>query len=160
MLGEILNPAAPAICPATVERTLPKRLLFSIFARIGGSGLDTDAFESLRASYRGGVLGRAIAYDNRQNEIPASLIHSLRWHPGRLIASSGNRTLRPVSQLVWGLFALASDSETVPYPVNCRDSNLASRWRESETRPAGDSRIDKQCPWGSKVEGRMVARRE
>jgi glycosyltransferase involved in cell wall biosynthesis len=61
-------------------------LLYSIFARIGGSGLDTDAFETLRASYRGGFLGRAIAYDNRQNEIPASLIHSLRWHPVRLIS--------------------------------------------------------------------------
>jgi len=61
-------------------------LLYSIFARIGGSGLDTDAFETLRASYRGGFLGKAVAYDNRQNEIPASLIHSLRWHPVRLIS--------------------------------------------------------------------------
>jgi glycosyltransferase involved in cell wall biosynthesis len=61
-------------------------LLYSIFARIGGSGLDTDAFETLRASYRGGFLGKAIAYDNRQKEIPAPLIHSLRWHPVRLIS--------------------------------------------------------------------------
>jgi glycosyltransferase involved in cell wall biosynthesis len=61
-------------------------LLYSIFARIGGSGLDTDAFETLRASYRGGFLGRAVAYDNRQSEIPARYIHSLRWHPVRLIS--------------------------------------------------------------------------
>ncbi|HEV3098528.1 MAG TPA: glycosyltransferase family 4 protein [Candidatus Udaeobacter sp.] len=61
-------------------------MLYSIFARIGGSGLDTDAFETLRASYRGGFLGKAIAYDNRQKEIPAPLIHSLRWHPVRLIS--------------------------------------------------------------------------
>ncbi len=67
-------------------RVLPRHLLYSIFARIGGSGLDTDAFETLRASYRGGFLGKAIAYDNRQQEIPASLIHSLRWHPVRLIS--------------------------------------------------------------------------
>ena len=40
----------------------------------------------MRASYRGGFLGKAIAYDNRQQEIPASLIHSLRWHPVRLIS--------------------------------------------------------------------------
>jgi glycosyltransferase involved in cell wall biosynthesis len=60
--------------------------LYSIFARIGGSGLDTDAFETLRASYRGRFLGKAVAYDNRQKEIPASLIHSLRWHPVRLIS--------------------------------------------------------------------------
>jgi glycosyltransferase involved in cell wall biosynthesis len=61
-------------------------LLYSIFARVGGSGLDTDAFETLRASYRGGFLGKAVAYDNQQREIPASLIHSLRWHPVRLIS--------------------------------------------------------------------------
>src|SRR2546423_5605526 len=84
--GEILN--APASLPpaSSPARTLPRHLLYSIFARIGGSGLDTDAFESLRASYRGGFLGKAIAYDNRQKEIPASLIHSLRWHPVRLIS--------------------------------------------------------------------------
>jgi len=60
--------------------------LYSIFARIGGSGLDTDAFETLRAAYRGRFLGKAVAYDNRQKEIPASFIHSLRWHPVRLIS--------------------------------------------------------------------------
>jgi glycosyltransferase involved in cell wall biosynthesis len=86
MLGETLNPPAPVIHPQSVARPLPKRLLYSIFARIGGSGLDTDAFETLRASYRGGFLGKAVAYDNRQKEIPASFIHSLRWHPVRLIS--------------------------------------------------------------------------
>jgi len=86
MLGETLNPPAPAISPPQVARTLPRRLLYSIFARIGGSGLDTDAFETLRASYRGGFLAKAVAYDNRQKEIPASFIHSLRWHPVRLIS--------------------------------------------------------------------------
>src|SRR5436190_4318570 len=86
MVGETLN--APAPSPPAVQRAgvLPKQLLYSIFARIGGSGLDTDAFETLRASYRGGFLGRAIAYDNRQKEIPAHLIQSLRWHPVRLIS--------------------------------------------------------------------------
>ena len=86
MLGETLNPPAPAISPPQVARTLPRRLLYSIFARIGGSGLDTDAFETLRASYRGGFLGKALAYDNRQTEIPSSFIYSLRWHPVRLIS--------------------------------------------------------------------------
>src|ERR1043166_9566292 len=86
MLGETLNPPAPAIRREPVARIFPKRLLYSIFARIGGSGLDTDAFETLRASYRGRFLGRAVAYDNRQKEIPSSFIHSLRWHPVRLIS--------------------------------------------------------------------------
>lgn len=86
MVGETLNAPAPVASAAPATRNLPRHLLYSIFARIGGSGLDTDAFETLRASYRRGFLGKAIAYDNRQNEIPASLIHSLRWHPVRLIS--------------------------------------------------------------------------
>ncbi len=65
---------------------LPRSLLFSIFARIGGHGLDSDAFEALRASYRGGFLGKAVAYDNRQHEIPRKQIRSLRLHPVRLIS--------------------------------------------------------------------------
>jgi len=85
MLGKTLSaPSQHAMSEST--RLLPKHLLYSIFARIGGSGLDTDAFETLRASYRAGFLGKAIAYDNRQKEIPASLIRSLRWHPVRLIS--------------------------------------------------------------------------
>src|SRR5436190_6439267 len=86
MVGETLNAPPREIPMRSAVRTLPKRLLYSIFARIGGSGLDTDAFETLRASYRGGFLGKAVAYGNRQNEIPGSLIHSLRWHPIRLIS--------------------------------------------------------------------------
>src|SRR5438477_3216244 len=86
MSGETLNPTAPPRIAPRASR-LPKSLLYSIFARIGGWGLYTDAFETLRASYRGGFLGKAIAYDNRQNEIPASKIRSLRWHPVRLLSS-------------------------------------------------------------------------
>src|SRR6202165_5906334 len=80
----MLTAATPAQSLAT--RALPKSLLYSIFARIGGPGLDTDSFEALRGSYRGGFLGKAVAYDNRQKEIPARYIHSLRWHPVRLIS--------------------------------------------------------------------------
>src|SRR2546429_3664583 len=86
MSGETLNPSAPPRIAPLAPR-LPKSLLYSISARIGGWGLDTDAFETLRSSYRGGFLGKAIAYDNRQNEIPASKIQSLRWHPVRLLSS-------------------------------------------------------------------------
>ena len=86
MVGETLNAPSPSRPATSSAGVLPKHLLYSIFARIGGSGLDTDAFETLRASHRGGFLGRAIAYDNRQKEIPAHLIQSLRWHPVRLIS--------------------------------------------------------------------------
>ena len=79
MRGETLN-----VPPPSTGR-LPHHLLFSISARIGGAGLDTDAFEALRASHRGGFLEKAIAYDNRQSEVPN--IRSLRWHPIRLLSS-------------------------------------------------------------------------
>ncbi len=84
MLGETLNAQPPQTSASTY--VLPKQLLYSIFARIGGPGLDTDSFEALRASYRGGFLGKAIAYDNRQREIPSRFIQSLRWHPVRLLS--------------------------------------------------------------------------
>src|SRR6266700_6985329 len=87
MPGEILNAPAPPRSAVHAARNLPRSLLYSIFARIGGWGLDTDAFETLRSSYHGGFLGKAIAYGNRQNEIPASKIQSLRWHPVRLLSS-------------------------------------------------------------------------
>jgi glycosyltransferase involved in cell wall biosynthesis len=86
MVGDTLHAPPRGFATATASRTLPKSLLYSIFARIGGSGLDTDAFETLRASYRGGFLGKAVAYDNRQSEIPAPKIDSLRWHPVRLLS--------------------------------------------------------------------------
>jgi glycosyltransferase involved in cell wall biosynthesis len=92
MPGETLNAAPPRELPVERRpRQLPRHLLYSIFARIGGSGLDTDSFEALRASYRGGFLGRAVAYDNRQTEIPGKFIYSLRWHPIRLISSFTDR---------------------------------------------------------------------
>jgi len=87
MLGETLN--AEPESSVGQPRVLPKSLLYSIFARIGGHGLDTDSFEALRASYRGKFLGKAVAYDNRQTEIPAQFIQSLRWHPVRLISFVG-----------------------------------------------------------------------
>jgi glycosyltransferase involved in cell wall biosynthesis len=86
MVGDTLNAPPRRASSATLPHQLPKNLLYSIFARIGGSGLDTDAFETLRASSRGGFLGKAVAYDNRQREIPAAQIESLRWHPVRLLS--------------------------------------------------------------------------
>jgi len=87
MLGETLN--AETESSVGTPRVLPRSLLYSIFARIGGHGLDTDSFEALRAAYRGKFLGKAIAYDNRQTEIPAKFIQSLRWHGVRLISFIG-----------------------------------------------------------------------
>src|SRR5438270_13373436 len=85
MLGETLN-ANVSENSVGAPRTLPKSLLYSIFARIGGHGLDTDSFVALRASYRVKFLGKAIAYDNRQREIPPHFVQSLRWQPVRLLS--------------------------------------------------------------------------
>lgn len=72
--------------PVPEAQQLPTSVLYSISARIGGSGLDTDSFETIRGLYRAGILGRAVAYDNRQTEVPGALIESLRWHPVRLLS--------------------------------------------------------------------------
>ena len=81
-----LDPTTTGARSGPSAGVLPRSLLFSISARIGGSGLDSDSFEALRASYRSGFLGKAVAYDNRQGEIPARFIYSLRWHPVRLLS--------------------------------------------------------------------------
>ena len=64
----------------------PKSLLYSINARIGGYGLDLNAHESLILADDRGFLGRAIGYDNRQQDISSRIIMSLRWHPVRLLS--------------------------------------------------------------------------
>ncbi len=69
---------------------LPRRLLYATSSRIGGSGLDEVARQSLLAA-GGQLLGRAIAYENRQREIPVQRIRSLRWHPVRLLSGLGSR---------------------------------------------------------------------
>ncbi|MHA3771900.1 glycosyltransferase family 4 protein [Verrucomicrobiota bacterium sgz303538] len=69
---------------------LPHHLLYATSARIGGSGLDAVALESLRVAHRAGCLKRALAFDNRQEDVPAEQIHTLRWHPVRLLSGLGS----------------------------------------------------------------------
>lgn len=66
--------------------SLPKSLLYSTSARLGGSGLDVSSLEGARAAYRGGFLGRVIAFANQQREIPSGLVRSLAWHPVRALS--------------------------------------------------------------------------
>ena len=65
---------------------LPKHLLYATSARIGGSGLDAVALESLRAAHKGGCLEKALAFDSRQQVVPGRYIRTLRWHPVRLLS--------------------------------------------------------------------------
>ena len=80
----------PHLTPKTeipnLKSTLPRRLLYATSARLGGAGLDAVALESLRAGADAGILGDALAFDNRQTEIPAARIRSLKWHPVRCLS--------------------------------------------------------------------------
>lgn len=65
---------------------LPRHLLYATSARLGGSGLDAVALESVRAAEEGGFLGRAIAFDTRRSGLSEASVKSLRWHPVRLLS--------------------------------------------------------------------------
>ncbi|HEX8313198.1 MAG TPA: glycosyltransferase family 4 protein [Chthoniobacteraceae bacterium] len=68
---------------------LPKNILYATSARLGGSGLDAVAAESIRIAHAAGILGRALAFENRQSLVPAERIRSLRWNPVRLLSGVG-----------------------------------------------------------------------
>jgi hypothetical protein len=62
----------------------PKSLLYSVNARIGGYGRDLN--ESLLLADERGYLGKAIGYENLQQDISPRHIISLHWHPVRLLS--------------------------------------------------------------------------
>ena len=64
----------------------PRSLLYSVDARIGGYGRDLNAHESLLLADERGYLGKAIGYDNLQQDISPRYIMSLHWHPVRLLS--------------------------------------------------------------------------
>ncbi len=64
-------------------------ILYATSARIGGSGLDAVALESLRGLEAAGLDWHALAFDNR-SELPDSRISTLRWHPVRLLSGLGS----------------------------------------------------------------------
>ncbi len=65
-------------------------LLYATSARLGGSGLDAVAAETVRAAQSAGVLGRAIAFQNRLDDLPDDRFESLRWNPVRLLSPLGS----------------------------------------------------------------------
>jgi glycosyltransferase involved in cell wall biosynthesis len=66
------------------------KLLYATSARLGGSGLDAVARETVRVAHAAGMLRRAIAFENRQEDVPAAFVESLRWHPVRLLSGLGS----------------------------------------------------------------------
>ncbi len=76
--------------PLPPAEALPRALLYSTSARIGGTGLDVSSLEGIKASAHAQCLKRAIGYANQQQGIPASRIRSLAWHPVRLLSGLGS----------------------------------------------------------------------
>jgi glycosyltransferase involved in cell wall biosynthesis len=62
------------------------KLLYATSARIGGSGLDSVAAESLRGAEAAQMDWRAIAFDRRATDLPAGRVRSLALHPVRAIS--------------------------------------------------------------------------
>ena len=62
------------------------KLLYATSARIGGSGLDAVAHESLRAAEAAGIDWRALAFDQRADDLPAARVRTLRHHPVRTLS--------------------------------------------------------------------------
>ncbi|MEM9478715.1 MAG: glycosyltransferase family 4 protein [Verrucomicrobiota bacterium] len=87
MSGQIHNPDVSDGAPLPDANKLPKALLYSIAADIGGIGLPKTAHEGLILSDRNGFLKQAIAYGSHQSDIPRTKIKSLAAHPVRLLAN-------------------------------------------------------------------------
>jgi glycosyltransferase involved in cell wall biosynthesis len=62
------------------------KLLYATSARIGGSGLDAVAAESLRGAEAAQMDWRAIAFEGRVSDLPGRRIRSLAFHPVRAIS--------------------------------------------------------------------------
>jgi len=84
--------SAPAHCACTsaLSKTEPDlaniKLLYATSARIGGSGLDAVAAESLRGAEMAKMDWRAIAFEARAGDLPKNRVRSLALHPVRTIS--------------------------------------------------------------------------
>ncbi len=76
--------------PKSKIQNLKCSLLYATSARLGGSGLDAVAAETVRAAQKAGVLGVAIAFENRLDGLSPAQFESLRWNPVRLLSALGS----------------------------------------------------------------------
>ena len=102
------------------------KLLYATSARLGGSGLDAVALESMRAAYRAGVVGRVLTFENRQTEIPAERVGSLRVNPVRLLSGLG-------SEFYYGAKKHALDRRAAR-ELKAGDYNLFHGWSGESVR--------------------------
>jgi glycosyltransferase involved in cell wall biosynthesis len=68
---------------------LPQPILYTTSARVGGSGLDAVAAQTLRALEKAQLDWHALALETR-SELPNARISTLRWHPVRLLSGLGS----------------------------------------------------------------------
>lgn len=73
----------------TVTR-LPSRILYATSAPPKAGSPGEIAYESVRAAYQAGILGRVIAYWGWKHETPRWPLKSLRWHPVQLLSCLGD----------------------------------------------------------------------
>ncbi len=85
MTGDGVAKCAPLSTPAPDFANL--KLLYATSARIGGSGLDAVAHETLRAIAAAEMDWRAIAFDSRAPDLDAARIRTLKRHPVRLLGA-------------------------------------------------------------------------
>lgn len=71
------------------------RIVYSIPTRIGASGLGVPSFEALKGIYARGYLQRVVAYGNRQQEIPARYIRSMRFYATKIFSNLPARYYYP-----------------------------------------------------------------
>ena len=64
----------------------PQNVFYATSARLGGVGLDSVALESVIGLHQAGVLGKALAYENRQSIVPASKIKTMPFAPVKLLS--------------------------------------------------------------------------
>ncbi|MEX1118542.1 MAG: hypothetical protein WEB60_07080, partial [Terrimicrobiaceae bacterium] len=70
-----------------MDRPLPRAMLYSIAAGIGGPGLNRVAKEVVTLAQEKGFLGSAVAYSIAPNTLPNHLVRTLRYHPVRLLSA-------------------------------------------------------------------------
>lgn len=64
----------------------PQNVFYATSARLGGVGLDSVALESVIGLHQAGVLGKALAYENRQSVVPTSKIKTMPFAPVKLLS--------------------------------------------------------------------------
>ncbi len=65
---------------------IPRRMLYSIAAGLGGSGLNRVAREEVSLAEEKGFLGSAVAYSMTPSLLPKGRAHTLQYHPVKILS--------------------------------------------------------------------------